>query len=335
VPSTSEKPSVATELKPDKKPGKKTGGGGGKNNKKKLKNMSRSERKAARPKRADFEDRHVLYELSVQCVEAEIDFVDETFAELRGRKLRTLREDFAGTCNTSCEFVKRRKGNYAVGVDLDLPTLEWGRERHIEGKLKPAERERITQLHENVLDVDATEALRAMGAPDAEEGLDAVLAMNFSYFILQERSLLRRYFERVRAALKDDGILFLDCYGGYESYSECEDDREIEPEADTGVEPFTYTWDQHRYNPITGEMECRIHFSFDDGSEMKDAFIYTWRMWTMPEIREVLIEAGFKSATVYWEGADEDNPEEGNGEYSPTEVGDADPAWVCYIVAEK
>ena len=30
-------------------------------------------------------DRHKLYEESVQCVEAEIDFVDETFKSLRNR----------------------------------------------------------------------------------------------------------------------------------------------------------------------------------------------------------------------------------------------------------
>ncbi len=291
--------------------------------------------RAAKPKRAEREDRHVLYELAVQCVEAEIDFVDDTFRQLRNRKLATLREDFAGTCNTSAEFVSRRATNFAVGVDLDRPTLDWGASRHIEGRLQPAERERLTQLCENVLETDGRHALKDMGAPDADAGFDAVLAMNFSYFILQQREQLRAYFKRVLSTLKPDGILFLDCYGGYESYSECEDERRIKPDKDAGVKPYNYIWDQHRYNPITGEMDCKIHFTFDDGSEMRDAFLYTWRMWTMPEIREILAEAGFRKSTVYWEGTDEDDPEQGNGEYAPTEEGDADPAWVCYIVAEK
>ena len=39
------------------------------------------------------------------------------------------------------------------------------------------------------------------------------------------------------------------------------------------------------------------------------------------------------SATVYWEGEDEDG--EGNGEFKPNEKGEADPAWVAYIVAER
>jgi SAM-dependent methyltransferase len=307
-------------------------------NKSKSKKRNRStpdKQRSKAQKRAQTEDRHVLYELAVQGVEAEIDFVDDTFKELRGRRIATLREDFAGTCNTSCEFVGRRKSNFAVGVDYDQPTLDWGKQHHILQTLNDTQQNRIRQVCDDVRNATGIPQLREMNAPDADRGFDAILAMNFSYFIIQERNELRRYFEHARNTLKDDGILFLDCYGGYESYSECEDPREIEPEPESGVKPFTYVWDQHRYNPITGEMECRIHFEFPDKSKMKNAFIYTWRMWTMPEIREILDEAGFKSATVYWEGADEDDPTEGNGEYSPTEVGDPDPAWVCYIVAEK
>ena len=63
-------------------------------------------------------DRHVLYEDSVQCVEAEIDFIDETFKKLRSRTPRLLREDFCGTANTSCEWVRRRKRNRAIRVFL-------------------------------------------------------------------------------------------------------------------------------------------------------------------------------------------------------------------------
>ena len=49
---------------------------------------------------------------------------------------------------------------------------------------------------------------------------------------------------------------------------------------------------------------------------------------------DVLEEAGFSDVTVYWEGTDEEN-NEGNGIYEPSECGDADPGWVCYIVAVK
>jgi hypothetical protein len=81
-------------------------------------------------------------------------------------------------------------------------------------------------------------------------------------------------------------------------------------------------------------MDCRIHYRFPDGSRIDDAFTYRWRLWTLPELRELLSEAGFRDVTVYWEGTDEEK-NEGNGVYEPAEVGEADPGWVCYIVAQR
>lgn len=278
---------------------------------------------------AEIADRHICYEASVQCVEAEIDFVAETFESVRERPLRTIREDFCGTANTSCEFVSRHPENRAVGVDLDEPTLQWGRDHKLSA-LDDEARARVELRNENVLTVET-------------EPVDAILAMNFSYFIFQQRDLLRSYFERCRHALKDDGALFLDCYGGHESYSETQDKREIGEDDDQptriGIDAhskkgFTYVWDQHKYNPITGEMICRIHFHFPDKSKIKNAFTYTWRMWTLPELREILTEAGFSQVDVYWEGTDEESGE-GSGEYEATLEGEADPAWVAYIVAQK
>ena len=137
---------------------------------------------------------------------------------------------------------------------------------------------------------------------------------------------MRRYFRRVRDALVDDGLFFLDAYGGSDAYREMRERTELDD--------FTYIWDQATFNPINGDMSCHIHFSFPDGSRLRNAFSYHWRLWTLPEIREILAEAGFRRNTVYWQGTDEDSGE-GNGEFEPSEVGEADPAWIVYIVAEK
>jgi hypothetical protein len=101
----------------------------------------------------------------------------------------------------------------------------------------------------------------------------------------------------------------------------------------TKYDEFTYIWDQARYSPVTGEMLCHIHFKFPDGSKLKKAFSYDWRLWTLPEVREMLTDAGFERVTVYWEGTDEDG--EGNGVFTPEEKGEADAGWIAYIVAEK
>lgn len=261
-------------------------------------------------------DRHELYQLSVQNVEAEIDFVDATYTALRGKPAQTLREDFCGTAASACEWVKRRSANHAVGVDLDGPTLDWGRERNIQ-PLDPEAQKRVTLLQKDV---------RKPGPKGT--GVDVVLAMNFSYWIFQTRQGIREYFKSVIDTLDDDGLFICDFYGGSDTMIEQEEVRKINRH-------FTYVWDQHKYNPITGAMECRIHFKFPDGTEMPDAFIYEWRLWTLPEIRELLSEAGFEDVTVYWEGTDPDDEEEGNGEFTPTMQGEADPAFICYIVSQK
>ena len=132
------------------------------------------------------------------------------------------------------------------------------------------------------------------------------------------------YFRKVYQGLKKNGVFFLDACGGYET------NREMLEETDYGK--FTYVWDQSKFNPITGDYLCRIHFKFRDGSRMKNAFTYDWRLWTLPELTEMLTEAGFKPE-VYWEGTGKDG--EGNGIFKPSKNGEADAGWIAYIVAEK
>ena len=260
-------------------------------------------------------DRHQLYEISVQCAEAEIDFVDATFKRLRGRKARLLREDFCGTANVCCEWVRRGNKRHAIGVDLDAEVLEWGRTHNV-AKLGKKQRERITLLCENVVDVET-------------EAPDIISAMNFSYWLLEQRPLLLRYFRSVREALAEGGVFFLDAYGGYDSFREIEEPREI----DDGGKGFTYIWEQASFNPIDHHVICHIHFAFPDGSKIRKAFSYEWRLWTLPEVRDLLDEAGFSKVTVYWQGWDKHG--EADGDFNPAIHADADAGWICYISAEK
>ncbi len=275
-------------------------------------------------------DRYDCYQRSVQCVEAEVDFVDETFQTLRGRKPARLREDFCGTANTCCEWVRRRPTNVAFGFDLDPVPMDWGR-AHNQPRLKPAQRERIHLRTTDVL----------VEHPDMRGTLDCVLAMNFSYWIFHHRASMLSYFRRVHEDLAQGGVFFLDGYGGSDAMREMQDRRPIlrpgradsEPSMVGFNSPFTYIWDQNSYNPITAELTCKIHFAFPDGSRMRDAFTYHWRLWGLKETRDLLEEAGFARTTVYWEG-DDDNGE-GNGVFTASEQGEACASWVVYISAEK
>jgi len=268
-------------------------------------------KKKKKPTMAEQADRHDLYEQSVQCTEAEIDFVDATFTQLRNRTAKYLREDFCGTGNTSCEWASRRKTNEAVGIDLDEEVVAWGRKNKI-GKLKPDQAKRVELRIEDVMEAETSP-------------MDMVLAMNFSYWLFEDRPTLRKYFERVRGALADDGIFFLDAFGGYDA------PRVLKER--TKFKKHTYIWEQAYFNPINNHMRCHIHFKMKDGSKLEKAFTYEWRLWSLPEIRELLLEAGFRKAAVYWQGDDEDG--EGDGEFFPTEEGEPDAGWIAYIVAEK
>lgn len=261
---------------------------------------------------AETADKHELYEESVQNAEFETEFVAGIYKKTRGKEARSLREDFCGTANAACEWVKRSPANTAIGVDLDADVLSWGRKRHVE-RLQSSQATRVSLLNQNVLHAHA-------------EPADIALAMNFSYWCFKTRILLGEYFRKVHDSLKDDGMFFLDAYGGYEAYEEMEEETEFDD--------FTYVWDQAEYDPVTGHMKTHIHFRFPDGSELSPAFSYDWRLWSLPEIRELLEEAGFGKVTVYDQVWDYEL-DEATDEFVPVEKMDADPAWVVYLAAEK
>jgi len=256
-------------------------------------------------------DIHELYEESVQNVEHEVEFMQTTFKEIRGRTAHVFREDFCGTASASCQWVRQGEAFQAIGVDIDPAVLEWGRRNRL-GRLPAAEQARVSLIEDDVMAADTQPA-------------DVLAAYNFSYFIFDTRDKLRAYFERAYAVLKDDGVFFVDLFGGPEAQEEMREK--------TKCKGFTYIWHQAKFHPVTNFIRCHIHFRFKDGSKIKKAFTYEWRLWSAPEIREVLAEAGFKKTTLYWEGEDEDG--EGNGEFTPEEKGEADLAWIAYIVAEK
>ncbi len=250
----------------------------------------------------------------MQCPEAEIDFVEARFAWLRNRPAHALREDFCGTAAVCREWVSRDGARTAVGLDLDAEVLAWAGERAA-ALLTPQAQARLSLVQGDV-----------MHAPTPT--VDVVLAMNFSYWLFRDRSRLLAYFSAVRRTLAEDGVFFLDAYGGYDAFREIVEEREIEDDEGT----FTYRWEQARYDPISGDMDCHIHFSFADGSELNRAFSYRWRLWTLPEIRELLAEAGFRRVLVYWQGWDDDG--EPDGHFAPAEQADADAGWICYLSAE-
>lgn len=257
-----------------------------------------------------------LYGRAVQNPQADIDFITRVWGERRRRAARALREDFCGTALVCREWVLRHPHHEALGVDCDATVLAWAR-RHSLAGLSAHQRQRL-ELRQG----DAR-AVRS-------DPMDLVLAMNFSYWLLMSRAELLAYFRAVHETLAEDGLFFLDAYGGYDAPRELVETRRIE---DGCGEPFTYVWEQADFDPISARMRCHIHFRFDDGSALERAFSYEWRLWTLPEIRELLAEAGFGRIDVYWQGWDAEG--EPDGDFQPVARGTADAAWIAYLSAEK
>ena len=280
------------------------------------KSNAKTQRQAKEKKRtlADKADKFDCYQQSVQSPEHEVEFFEQAFKEAFHRKPHSLREDFCGTFAVCCEWVKSHRKRTAVGIDLCSETLQWGRENNL-APLKDSQKKRVTLREQDVRKKSRTR-------------VDIVAAQNFSFWIFKTRSEVIEYFKIARANLNDEGIMIMDMMGGGDCYAEeSVDKRTIKK----GKKGFKYHWEQGSYNPVTGDASFYISFKFSDGSKMKHAFEYHWRFWTLPEVREMLSEAGFSESYVYWEQEDEDG--EDTGEWERCEVAPSNPSWICYVVA--
>ena len=277
--------------------------------------MSRGKRRTKGKQRPDklSVDKYALYQLAVQEPEADIEFIDETFAARFGGTPHALREDFCAAAYLACEWVKHDDANRAWGIDLDTEALAWGQANNTEG-FDESQSERLTLIEGDVLDV-------------RHDPVDVIVAFNFSYYCLQTRRELLRYFTAAYRNLGPDGLFVLDIYGGPEAQELVEETTEHDD--------FNYVWDQDEFDPIQSRMVCYIHFERPSGKKrMKRAFAYDWRLWTILEVREALSEVGFAETEVYWEGVEEKTGE-GDGVFTLEESAENTESWIAYVVGIK
>jgi len=142
----------------------------------KKKKKKKQQQKGRNRRTAATSDKHELYEKSVQNPEGEAEFVDQVWKERRRRLARHIREDFCGTAVASVEWVKLRKTNTAIAVDIDPEVLNWGRER-LGQRLDDEQKTRLTLREADVLKVRT-------------DPVDTVMAMNFSYYLFKTREAL-------------------------------------------------------------------------------------------------------------------------------------------------
>jgi hypothetical protein len=115
----------------------------------------------------------------------------------------------------------------------------------------------------------------------------------------------------------------IDSFGGWDAQKELVERRRL----GGGV---TYIWEQQRFDPITHAIRCAIHFEFARGRPMRRAFEYEWRLWSLPELTELLDEAGFAATEVLW-----DVSTGSAARYQPRASARNQAGWIAYVVGRR
>lgn len=264
------------------------------------------------PQKLPVFDKYDYYYRSVQSAETDVEFLRDLYKELRGKTPYSLREDFCGTFAISCEWAKLSKKNEAYGVDIDLVPILYGKKEYLP-KLTKDEADRVHIVHASVLS-------------DRLPKTDIVASFNFSHYIFKKRSDLLKYFRSCRKHLNKNGVLVVDAFGGKLCHS-----ANTEKTRHPG---FIYEWEQESFNEIDHHAVFHINFQIKgESKKRKHVFTYDWRMWTLPELQDVMRDAGFKKVHVYWELSDASG--EGSGHFIKEQQSDECDAWVAYVVGEK
>ena len=264
-----------------------------------------------------------LYLHAVQHPQAEVGFLLKAYLHHRDQPPAKLKEDFAGTSAVACAWVDFADHFQAIAVEHDRATVQWA--RTYATQVLPADR--LTGLSIVQSDVLLVE----------EPRVDIVAALNFSCFIYHSRERLRAYFAAARASLRPGGMLVLDAFGGPGAMRPGLQARAVRieggTEGDGGAEvELEYQWEQRAFDAVSSRIDCRIHFAQNGRRVMEDAFVYDWRLWSLPELRELLLESGFADVAIWCDAV---NPATGqsDSDYQPIESMPAREDWVAYLVA--
>jgi SAM-dependent methyltransferase len=257
-----------------------------------------------------------LYQQAVQHPLAEAFFLARVYEDYNdGQQARTLREDFCGSAAVSMGWIMADPDRRAVAVDNDAPTLAFAREQ-IDEQLGHAG-QAISLVGDDVLHVHEPKA-------------DLIASLNFSTLIWHDRPSLLHYFQQTLANLNPGGVFVMDLFGGPGAMHIGTQNREMMLEDDTEA---IYHWEQRSFDCLTHRIDCRIHFTLPDGTQRRDAFVYDWRLWSIPELLELFHEAGFEQPQVWCDSLDDDG--QSDGHYQPVAHLPARHDWVVYLTAKQ
>ncbi len=214
-------------------------------------------------------DRYDLYELAATEPARTIPFLLAAHAG----SPHVLGEDFCGSGALARAWAESDPSRTTVAVDRDAGALD-----ELTKRLDSSAASRV-QLRE-------CDVLRAA------DPVDILAAFNFPIGYFHERANLLDYLRHVRSRLNPGGVFAFDIYLGQHAFTPSESEDQLPG----GV---TYIWEQREADPLTARVVNAMHFLLPGGTELRDAFTYDWRLWSVPELRDALREAGFSAVEVY------------------------------------
>lgn len=264
-------------------------------------------RKPAARRRAP--DRYDLYELAVTAPIPTARFL----RAVHSRNPRTLREDFSGSGALCRGWVQVVPDGRAIAVDTDAEPLA-----RLKGQAS------IKAVRKDVL--------------KATDKADVIAATNFPVGYWHTRDKLVAYLRHARACLNPRGVFVCDTYGGSDAFT-APHETSTTLRTEDGVR-VKYTFEQISADAVTGRVLDALHFHIPaqpgiKARTIRDAFVYDWRLWSIPELTDAMLEAGFKAVEVYDRLGDAID-QDGNAYVRPLTADDRlDDNYVVYVAARK
>lgn len=253
------------------------------------------------------------YELCVQSPRHIVTFLRALYTSVHDVDPSILAEDFAGTCAVARRWVADLAQIHharAYCADLDPETLAYARAKSLA--------ELPEDLHTSIDFVIADCLATPISTPISSSAsttlktllppADICFVGNFSIGYAKDRPTLIHYLTRVRDRLARSrqgfggGIFVCDTYGGSGSFRLGGIER---THPGRKGELIRYAWKHEAADPLTGIVTNSISLRVERDGEViaryPHAFEYTWRLWSIAELRDAFAQVGFTHSAVYTE----------------------------------